>query len=279
MLPGLASSLFSVQTGRVEQRLMVDTNSTVGPEMAGDVEAVDSYRGLSVAAVISLLLGLLSPLALLGPMFWAAPLAACVAGAVALWRIERYRPHLGGKAVAVAGLLLGLLFGVGGPARWLSYRWAIDRQGEAVVEQWFEDLKRGNPAPAFQLTLVPSERHELGDDPWDLYRRDPSERAKLAIWMTRPLVRTMLALDSRATVRLYRVKDRHKITDGDALELVYAISYHDGHRLRTFFAIVMVARRLDPQTGEARWQLVYARGGYRPKDWPAPARKPTTPVG
>jgi len=243
-------------------------------DIPSDSEPASPYRAVSGLAVVSLLSSFLTPLALLRPVFWLMPLVTCVLGVLALRRIRRYEPPLVGRPLAIVALAVGLLFGLGGPARWLSYGWTIRAQAIAVADQWFAHLRQDDPVRAFQPTLTPAERHNLGDDPWEVFRRNPEERRKLRIWMTRPLVRTLLELGPRATARLYRVRDHLRMASGDTVTLVYAISYRDDRdRLRTFFADVMVARRVRPDQGDVTWQILLTRGGMRPEDFPETPQK------
>ncbi len=69
------------------------------------------YRAISRLAVGSLVVGLLSALALLGPILWMVPLFALVLGLLALVVIQRSRGGLVGVPMALAGLCLAICFG------------------------------------------------------------------------------------------------------------------------------------------------------------------------
>lgn len=244
---------------------MADSGSVEAPRPSD--EPVGDYRAMSVLAILALAVGAVAPVALIGPGFWVVPAIALLLSLAAFWRIRRYAPHLVGKSAAWVGLTAAVVFGIGGPARWISYRWTIEREGRAVARQWFEFLRDNDPPRAFQLTLPPQDRRRLGKDPWDFYRRDPDEWRKIHTWLTRPLVRTLLALGRNAKVRFCRTNDHRTSREADSLELIYAITYGQGSQRRTFFAQVFMLRNVNSQTGKASWQLLYARGGYRPKGW------------
>ncbi len=78
------------------------------------------YRALSTAAVASLIVGFLSPLAILSWTLVVVPWIGAPLSLVALFKVRRHREELSGEGLAKAGLVLSLLFGVLGPA-WLSY--------------------------------------------------------------------------------------------------------------------------------------------------------------
>ena len=88
-----------------------------------DDNPADDYRELSTAAVASLALGVLSPLAIFDWWLGLIPLAGCALGTVALIRIRSHRGEYTGEILAWAGMVLAGLFWVGGIAR-LSYVYA-----------------------------------------------------------------------------------------------------------------------------------------------------------
>jgi hypothetical protein len=83
-------------------------------------EQYENYRALSTSAVASLIVGLLSPLAILDWTLVAIPLIGIPLSIMALVKVSRHRAELTGTALARIGLVLSLLFAVLGPAR-LTY--------------------------------------------------------------------------------------------------------------------------------------------------------------
>ena len=85
-----------------------------------DADYYERYRALSTAAVASLIVGLLSCLALLDWLLVALPVIGIPLAIYALAQVKRRSDELTGMGVARAGLTLSLLFAVLGPAR-LTY--------------------------------------------------------------------------------------------------------------------------------------------------------------
>ena len=80
------------------------------------VEAdVARYRPFCGLAIVGLLVGLLSALAILDPLLWFLPVLGVVLSAVALRRVAAADPPLVGRTAAVAGLGLSVAFAVAGP--------------------------------------------------------------------------------------------------------------------------------------------------------------------
>ncbi len=87
---------------------------------AAPADHYEQYRALSTSAVASLIVGLLSPLAILDWTLVVIPLIGVPLSLLALVKVRRHRDELSGEALARTGLLLTLLFSIVGPA-WLSY--------------------------------------------------------------------------------------------------------------------------------------------------------------
>jgi hypothetical protein len=88
-------------------------------------EHYEQYRALSTAAVASLILGLLSCLAILDWMLIVVPVVGTALGAYALTSVRRHRDELTGEKLARIGLVLSVLFLVAGPS-WLTYEYLTE---------------------------------------------------------------------------------------------------------------------------------------------------------
>jgi hypothetical protein len=75
------------------------------------------YRALSTAAVAALIVGLLSPVAILGWTLLVVPLIGIPLSLFALAKVRKHHQELTGEGLAKAGLALSLAFAVLGPAR------------------------------------------------------------------------------------------------------------------------------------------------------------------
>jgi len=97
------------------------------PDREVDTPTTDyaEYKALSSAAVAALVLGILSLLAFLYTWFAVIPVAGVVVGIVALRQIRANRAELTGEPVALAGLFLAIIFGIGGPS-YLGYIYATE---------------------------------------------------------------------------------------------------------------------------------------------------------
>ena len=233
-----------------------------------EAEELPNYRPVSVPAMVGLLLGLASPLAVLHPVVWFVPALAVVVNAYALLSIDRSGPVIG-RSAAAWGLALALLFGTLAPARVYSYDYFQKQDARRFAGAWFEFLRRGEPHKAYQLTLAPTERTLDDEHLTTAYRDIPALREGLKRYVETPLVRTLLALGERAEVRRYDTEKAATDKRNDLVEEVYAVTYEEDGQTKSFFIKLTLVRNLKDLQGPPRWHLQSAEGGYRPQSWKA----------
>jgi len=90
---------------------------SIDVEPVAPAEDYEQYRALSTASVAALIVGLLSPVAILAWTLLVVPLIGIPLGALALVKVRRHRQELTGETLAKTGLILSLAFAVLGPAR------------------------------------------------------------------------------------------------------------------------------------------------------------------
>jgi len=211
---------------------------TVVPEAA-------AYQPLSVAAVVALLLGLVSFTALLTPMLWAVAFAGVVVSIFAWVRIHRFDPPLTGKTAAIIGLVLSLFNSAAGPAHWYVRRTLLVQEARQVAELFLDFLKQNQPHKAHQLSLAAAQRSPLDDNLWTKYAPGTSARKDLEDFLDRREVRAiiLLAKDPRTLVRFFDVEGVWRENDEDRVALSYAVTYVDPQdKKRTFFVEIALNR-------------------------------------
>ena len=113
-----------------------------------DSDQLPSYQALSALAVIAVILGLVSALAILSPALWILPLAALVAAVVALRRIATADPPMVGRKAALLGLFLGVPLAAG----YLTRRFGERARGRVWYEERF--LPRIGPVALYGLLFT-----------------------------------------------------------------------------------------------------------------------------
>jgi hypothetical protein len=225
-----------------------------------------AYRPLAAQAVVGLIFGLLAPLALIDPVLWATPALGVFFSFWALRRINRDATAMTGRKLAWVGLSLSLLFAAAAPADWLVYRHVIHNEARQFSETWFRYLTHDEPQKAHQLTMPPQVREPLNDELWAFYSNAPRSRQALEAYVNSPLVRTLLALRSRAVVRFYETVGQAHGDNEDAVGLIYAVTYEEEGEKKSFF-VAVETQRTGLADGTAGWRMVQAKGGIRPEGW------------
>jgi hypothetical protein len=247
---------------------MSTSDRSVLPKFEAADAEVASYRALSSLAVVGLLVGLLSWLALFDTMFWLAPLAAVVISAVALRRIKIRTPELVGRSAALIGLMLGVTFLVAAPVDDLVYQYFLRQQARQFAEIWIDSVRHREVYKAHHVMLDPKRRRPVETKFAEFYRASDNSRRLLMDFLDEPVVRTLFALGPAATIRYYETTAQGYTDSSDAVRQTYAVTYPDEqHKPKTFFISLLMQRTIDATSGRASWTLMDVKGGIRPPGW------------
>jgi len=245
---------------------MVDDSELRSPEphlSACGEEEIEQYRALSGSALIGLILGLLSCVAVIDPWLAAVPIVGIFCSVSALWRISRNTPVLVGRTVARIGLGLSIFFLIAPPAHRYVHRRLIRDEARQFAAAWFDMLADGEPHKADQLTLDPQYRQPLDDRLWAFYGEGPHWRTRLEEYVAEPAVRALIELGDDARVRYYETSGQRYHGGREQVIQTYAVTYDDSEGKKTFFVELQLHRhRLE--SGQANWQIVRLNRDFRP---------------
>lgn len=230
-------------------------------------DAIIRYRGVSALAVVGLLSGILSVVAMVGIAYWLLPLVAIVLNVAALRQIQARAPELIGRKAALLGMFLALTFAVAAPAEQFCYRQLMRREAQQFAAEWFDVVRRGECDKAHHLTIAPKYRAALDDSLWDFYRKSDNWRKQLKAFVDGSVMRTLLALGPTANARFYETDSEGQQESGDYVQLTYAISYDDEQKSKTTFFVRLLTIRSLGVDGKADWQLAKIEGDVRPQSW------------
>jgi hypothetical protein len=123
------------------------------PASSGSEEIVE-YRTLSLLAIVSLLMGLISLLSLFAPLLLGISFFGAAVSILALRRITASDGLLAGRGVALVGLALcvasvGVVWG-----RAFATRQLLTHQANEFALEWFDLLRSGQPERAFEWTTA-----------------------------------------------------------------------------------------------------------------------------
>ena len=236
---------------------------------APDPQAFTQYRSVCGLAIVGLLFGLLSPLALIDPAAWLVPLVAVIICWTAILRIRRHDTVMIGRKAAICGLVIAVLSGTTAVSQWFSHRSFVERQAREVATAWFALLADDQPLKAHQLNLIPAERKPLDGDLPGVYKRRLKNREDLDEFLEKPLVRTILGLGKKADIRFYKCEGMWGPFGKENVKEIYLISFDDENgKRKTFFASVLLRRFPPKQPDEINWVVADFKDEIRPLGMP-----------
>jgi len=214
---------------------------------------VSQYRALSGMAVAGFGFGLLSPLAFIGPVLYVFPIVGVALSVVALARISKNLPAFTGRRIALAGLVVSTLCISIAPSQLSMSRYLLRREARQYASFWFRCLAQDEPHKAHQLSREPRYRAALDDQLWDLYANNPRLIEELDKFLSKHAVRTLLALGEGAQVRFYETQDQYRRWNEERVYLIYAVTYQEESRKKTFFVGIKVALVSAGDDAQASW--------------------------
>lgn len=184
---------------------MATTGTSIGGSSAAfhvdDSEQASGYRTLSIPAIVSLVLGLASPLCFGAPLLFVIPIAGIAISLFALIRIDSSGGALAGRPAAVVGLILSTAMVVAPTTRAYVIEHVRTKQGIEFADSWLNFVTSGQTEKAFKLTNdslkgpPPPDPEHKSDKPADPYDT----------FLAQPLIKALSALGADAQVQLLEV--------------------------------------------------------------------------
>jgi hypothetical protein len=162
-----------------------------------DVESLGEYRTLSVLALVSLVIGIASPLCFVAPLARAIPLAGIAIALVALRRIAVSGGILAGRWAAITGLALSVASLLAVISHAQVQRHLLVRQAEEAGRNWLSILQSGDTQRAFRLTSVGAQPAPPQSDLGPPGAKHPYEE-----FIANPVVRRLTELGAGGRIQL-----------------------------------------------------------------------------
>lgn len=173
------------------------SSSAVSPAFnVGDADPTIEYRSLSIAAILGLVLGLLSPLCFGGTLLMLIPLAGLAVSIFAIQRIAGSEGALAGRWAAYLGLFLSAAMFVAPIARMYAIRSMRANQARGFCTEWLEMVTAGNSKEAFRLISSSAARA-----PAPMPGEKQSEADPYDTFLARPVVKALATAGGDAKIR------------------------------------------------------------------------------
>ncbi|QDV67025.1 hypothetical protein Poly24_07160 [Rosistilla carotiformis] len=173
---------------------------------------------LRVSGIVSLLLGLISAVALAGPYMWVVPILAIAAALIAL------RPSklpYAGKTLAMAGLGLGLFFGSWAVASHNAADQLHLQTAKGFAVDWLNCFQTGQAEFCFEMMLPERDRHYKHVDLAKYYANQPAPGGEQDLptsgpvfsdFIAQPLVKSLLNADKKPQWEFVRIDSTMRTT-------------------------------------------------------------------
>jgi len=213
---------------------------------------VPEYRSPQPLAVLALVLGLLSFLAVFRTLFWIVPLVAVILGATALWLLAADPGKVGRKA-AIWGMALALFFGAWGPSRYLSREWWLTGQARAYADAWLELVQQNRLKEAHQLHGRQEQRATEGVTLDEFYRTDTYAQSDYTAFFSGEPLKSFSELAGRAQVDFEQTLGYETEASVDSVILRYRVTVdRDGRKYSEPIQLIMKREPLR-ETADFQW--------------------------
>jgi len=157
-------------------------------------EDMAQYRSISALAVLTLILGIASGLALFHVMLWVLPFLAIVIGVGTLYHIHRSGESLTGRSLATTGILLGCLFGAWAISQYVATAQLVEQEAREITEAWMTLVKAGNANRLHQQNLIATDRIPDDAKVADYYKNNSDAKKNLDKFVSTEPLKTALKL-------------------------------------------------------------------------------------
>ncbi len=252
---------------------MSSENSPTDPIFSDHTDSgIVDRRPLDIFAIVGLIAGICSPLAMLNEFLWLVPGLALLINALTLMRIRHADGTRRGGGMATAGLALSLVFLVAASTRRYVRHWHLGRRAEQVGQPLINSLIQNDPHKAYALTQSLLERPLLDVSLAEYYEADPKLSRGFERFTKRSRVaRRLLDLyplsgDGKSpSVRLYETEEFVEAQSKDWITNIYAIDFEDvDARSATYYVRLQIVREASPVKTIGFWRVLTYHGSGDP---------------
>jgi hypothetical protein len=214
------------------------------------------YRGLSGWAVAALVLGLLSPTAILTPLLWLVPVIGIVVALVAMRNIKMAQGQKTGWYVALLGMLLSIFFGAAGPARAISRNIWLETRAQRLARVFVDLLRENKPLEAHELTKTGSQRKQPAPNALEVIEKNPDMKREYDRFLKNDLVKALLEQGEKAQIESLSVSFLSSDEGRETMIVHYHITSSDPAQPLSFPGEIVLQRSTEQLTGKEQWRVM-----------------------
>jgi hypothetical protein len=227
-----------------------------------DIPAAElyEYRSPQPLAVLALVLGILSFLAVFRTLFWIVPLVAVILGATALWLLSADPEKIGRKA-AICGMALALFFGAWGPSRYFSRQWWLSGQARVCADAWLELVQQKKLREAHQLHISQAQRAGERVTLDEFYRTNTYARSDYNTFFGSEPLKSFSELAGRAQIAFEQTDGYETDVNADIVTVRYRVTVDQDGRENSLPIHLVMRREPLPGTADFQWLVESVRQG------------------
>ncbi len=234
---------------------MTSDTLTMSRATGGENQELPDVESLHWTGPLSLLVGLLSPLALFGPLLWFIPILGAITSCLALRYIDPSYRRVIHRVLPVGGLILSLLFGAWGPSRSLSRNSHIEQQAEQFGRQWIGMIQSAKLHEAHQMCMPPDQRTADSRMMLELYSTSDNIEKLYRRFIQDPFVKDLSDLGETATVNYEGMVDLQVTDEYDAIVQNYTVTGTLGSAPLTLLLKVDLRRLKPGPSRTSHWEV------------------------
>lgn len=205
-------------------------------------------------AIVALLLGVASVVAVASPLMWVLPIFTIFVGLMALRSIAASEQAVRGRGLVIVALTIACFLGGLAPVRHVSRQRALFAQASQQVEAWVELFREGRFMEAHQLRLGFQERVTADASLVEFYK-DTTKRMLYDQFMTTSPTSELVRWNERILVRHIGDLHIHSTSNDDVITQRYDFGVEKDGTTHWMQTEVMMTRRSFREANESRWEL------------------------
>lgn len=218
----------------------------------------DEFSAVSLSAIFALLGGVLSSLYLVNRSFWPIPVIALLITLWSLRKIYHAEGRLTGMTITRLALVLILIPLTAAPIQRYIYRRELIRQAREFFPLVIQAAQKGDSLALMQFQKYQPSREEVTNesDYWKTLFSDPVRSMEGVSLIQNKIFVTLLNLGENASVTYDRTvkTDYEAEYDVDRICCLYAVTYSEHGKKKTFLFPMQGGRYRDKKNGTAFWR-------------------------
>lgn len=224
-------------------------------------DPLPQYRSVSWSAILAILLGLLSTVAIFNPLLVVVAVAGTGLSLFALWQVAAQPDVLSGRGLALTALFLSVFFMIFAPTRLGIRSRVLQQRGQELADTFLSLLKEGKVYDAHQLSNLkhrsPSQSPELAADPTKLTTED------LRGFEKTKTIQMIKDVEHKFSFNLEGVEPSRSYAEMEVFIFRYRLVPDASTGKKPFPLWIAVSRSVDRGSGTAIWKVIDVQHVYK----------------